>query len=221
MKSLVTPIVALLAMAVCAAPAEAQYIPDIVELDGQTTLEFPADERMILVGGSTIEFWVQPDWTEDPGYDPVVVSNTGAQGPSWLVAMLRDRDGIGVMVGEESDIAPFDFTDGEMHHVAVVDYGEIVQVLVDNVAVADLDLTFRDLPSSGFWIGSADGANGAFKGAIAGLRIWDIAVSPDDISRFAMVDIFDEATAVHPDLEWLVGVSDFANNDFVLQEYQD
>ncbi len=195
------------------------YVPDVLELDGKTTLEFPADARMDLVGGATIEFWVTPDWTEDPGYDPVILSNAGPGGASYLVVLLRDRDGIGILSGDRFELVPHDFTDGELHHVAIVDYGDSVLVLVDNEPAADIDMTFQNLPSSGFWIGTSDGQNGGFVGAIAGLRIWDIPVAPEDLSAYSMVDIVNDDQNIHPDLEWLIGVSDFENQSFLLQDY--
>ena len=196
------------------------YVPDVLELDGKETLEFPPDDRLTMTGGATIEFWVQPDWTDDPGYDPVVLSNAGPQGPSYLVALLRDRDGIGIMVGDQSVIGAFDFTDGKMHHVAVIDDGTSTAVLVDGETILVSEITFAALPSAGFWIGSSDGRNDPFVGAIAGLRLWDIAVNPTQLKDFAKVDLFEAREEPHPDLGWLIGLSDFTNKDFLLMEYE-
>lgn len=209
----------LFAAMVFASPAIAKYFPDTLVLDGTQSLQFPPDDRMTLQHGATIEFWVQPDWTADPGYDPVILSNAGPEGPSYLVSLLRGRDGIGVMSGDKSDVAAFDFTDGRMHHVAIIDDGSSILVLVDNKAIGRFNMTFHPLPSAGFWIGSADGEHALFKGAIAGLRIWDVAVAPHDIEAYAMTDIMNDKTHVHPDLPWLVGLSDFKNKDFILQDY--
>lgn len=213
--------IALALLAIISAPLSAQYSPDVLELDGTETLQFPADERMVLTGGSTIEFWVQPDWTTDPGYDPVVLSNAGPEGPLYLVALLRDRDGLGIMIGEQSAIAAFDFTDGKMHHVAIIDDGTSIAMLVDGSPVGIAEMTSKRLPSAGFWIGSSDGQNDPFVGAIAGLRLWDIAVNPAQIKEFAIVDIIANRAKPHPDLGWLIGLSDFANKDFVLLEYEE
>ncbi len=211
----------LLAFAACiAAPLSAQYTPDVLVLDGTETLQFPPDERLILEGGSTIEFWVQPDWTADPGYDPVVLSNAGPYGPLYLVALLRDRDGLGIMIGEKSAIAAFDFTDGKMHHVAIIDDGTSVAMLVDGSPVGIAEITSKASQSAGFWIGSSDGQNDPFIGAIAGLRLWDVAVGPSLLEEFATVDIIANRKKTHPDLNWLIGLSDFTNKDFVLLEYE-
>ena len=87
--------------------------------------------QLVLADGGTIEFWVVPDWTSDPGYDPVIICNAGPEGASYLVAMLRDRDGIAIAAGEEEDVVTFDFSDGQLHHVAVVQYDDGTAVFVD------------------------------------------------------------------------------------------
>lgn len=214
------PLLAGLLLSFSASAQNTAYTPDVMELDGTQTLEFPPDDRLIMTGGATIEFWVQPDWSKDPGYDPVVLSNAGPQGPSYLVALLRDRDGIGIMVGEQSVLAAFDFTDGKMHHVAIIDDGTSTAILVDGTPVAVTDLNFKSLPSAGFWIGSSDGANDPFIGAIAGLRLWDVAVNPAQIKAFAQANIAGNSGKTHPDLDWLIGESDFGNRDFLLRDYQ-
>jgi hypothetical protein len=196
----------------------AQYAPDILEPAMSQPLEFPPDDRLELTGGSTIEFWVQPDWTEDPGYDPTIVSNLGPEGASYLIAMTGARDGIGVISGDLGAVAPFDFADGRMHHVAVVDFGDVIQVVIDGKPVADLGLSFDALPSQGLWIGT-DGPGGApFIGAIGDMRMWNVALSPEVIGRFAKTDLTDPEGPVHPRAEWLVGISNFDDSTFILTE---
>ncbi len=58
-----------------------------------------------------------------------------------------------------------------------------------------------------------------FIGAVAALRIWDAALDPHDIITFAMKDIND-TTGQHPELDALVGMSDFRNNGFFLSGYE-
>jgi hypothetical protein len=204
------------------APIAAQsYVPDLLELDGTVTLQFPADDRMALEGGATIEFWVQPDWKSDPGYDPVILSNAGEEGALYLVAIAREKDGLGIMSGDLFEMVPFDFTDGKLHHVNITDYGDTMLVFVDGVLISELPLTFKKRPSKGFWIGSADGENDLFVGAIAGLRIWDIPVDADNVLDFMMAPIAPLEGKDHPDLKWLVGASDFQNTGFLLQPYAD
>ncbi|MEL7188726.1 MAG: LamG-like jellyroll fold domain-containing protein [Pseudomonadota bacterium] len=203
-------------LALIAAPLSAQYQPDVLELDGATTLVFPAHETLDLSGGATIEFWVQPDWESAPGFDPVILSYAGEQGASYLVAMLRDRDGIGIMSGDTFMVAPFDFTDGEMHFVAIIDYGDRTEVLVDNTLVAVLDMTIQSLPADGLYIGTADGTNDPFLGGIAAVRLWGIPLSQDVLLQHAMRDLLDEERAQHPDLRFLIAHSAFGTEDFRL-----
>ena len=203
-----------------AAPAlAAGYTPDLAEFSGADSLAFPPDGSLDLAGGGTIEFWVQPDWREDPGFDPAIVSNIGKQGPSYMIVMLGSRKGIGVMAGDRFETLPFDFTDGKLHYVAISDFGENnLLVMVDNKVVGSMPIGFRSLPSSGFFIGSADGTENQFKGAIAGMRIWDLPVDPDDLAIYAMQPLVDADGAPHPDISALVGVSDFRKRTFSLIE---
>jgi len=206
----------LLLLSLCATTAGAeQYTPDVAEFDGTTSLTFDPSPQLVLADGGTIEFWVVPDWTSDPGYDPVIICNAGPEGASYLVAMLRDRDGIAIAAGEEEDVVTFDFTDGQLHHVAVVQYEDGTAVFVDGEVAGTSDLRFQDLPSAGVWVGSIDGENNTFRGAIAGLRVWDVAVPQEDLVAYALEDIF---AGDHPDLAWLSAISDFRAGELLLVE---
>ncbi len=217
MKLLIHSVV-LVWIALIASPLSAQYTPDVMEFDGATTLGFPADESLDLSGGATIEFWVQPDWETAPSFDPVVLSYAGPEGASYLVALLRDRNGIGIMSGDTFMVAPFDFTDGKMHFVAIIDYGDRMEVMVDNTLVAVLEMTIKSLPADGLFIGSADGNNDPFLGAVAAIRLWGVPLSQDNVLNYAMRDLLDEEQAEHPDLRFLIGHSAFASEDFLLAD---
>jgi len=193
------------------------YTPDIAEFDGTNTMSFDPAPQLTLADGGTIEFWVMPDWTSDPGYDPVIICNAGPEGASYLIAMLRDRDGIAFVAGDKEDVATFDFTDGRLHHVAVSFFEDGLSVIVDGQIVGTSDIKALDLPSVGVWVGSIDGENNQFKGAIAGLRVWDIVVEQESLAEYALKDIFADE---HPDLPALSVMSDFANGDFLLAEYE-
>ena len=206
----------LLLLSLCAATTGAeQYTPDVAEFDGTTSLTFDPSPQLVLADGGTIEFWVVPDWTSDPGYDPVIICNAGPEGASYLVAMLRDRDGIAIAAGEDEDVVTFDFSDGQLHHVAVVQYEDGTAVFVDGEVAGTSDLRFQDLPSVGVWVGSIDGENNAFRGAIAGLRVWDVAVPQEELVAYALEDIF---AGDHPDLAWLSAMSDFRAGELLLVE---
>ena len=192
------------------------YLPDVLELDGETSLTFPADESLDLSGGATIEFWVQPDWTTPPTFDPVVLSYAGGDGASYLVSLLRDRDGIGVMSGKKYEVVPFDFSGGRMHHVALIDFGTQTEVLVNNDLVAVLPMTIETLPADGLFIGTSDGESNPFQGALGAVRLWGVPLAQDTVIDWAMRDVLSEEGADHPDLQFLIGHSAFSSEDFLL-----
>ena len=195
--------------------AAQSYRPDVMEFDGRNSLTFDPAPQMILADGGTIEFWVVPDWTEDPGYDPVIVCNAGNEGASYLIAMLRDRDGLAIAAGDQEDVVTFDFTDGRLHHVAVNQLEDGIVVFVDGQVVGTSELLLLDLPSTAVWVGSIDGRNNSFAGAIAGLRVWDRPIEQEQIVEFAMKDVFDND---HPDLASLAAMSDFRAGELLLVE---
>ena len=193
------------------------YTPDVAEFDGSNTMTFEPTPQLDLAGGGTIEFWVVPDWSEDPGYDPVVICNAGPEGASYLIALLRDRDGIAIATGDEEEVAAFDFTDGRLHHVAISQFEDGTAIFIDGQVVGTSDLRFESRPSAAVWIGSIDGENNHFRGAIAGMRFWDVVVEQETLVDYAMRDIFAEE---HPDLPFLSAISDFGNDEILLAELE-
>jgi len=193
------------------------YTPDVAEFDGSNALSFDPAPQLVLADGGTLEFWVMPDWNEDPGYDPVIICSAGPAGASYLVAMLRDRDGIVFAAGDQEDVATFDFTDGRLHHVAISQFEDGIAVFVDGQVVGTSEVRALDLPSVGVWVGSIDGENNQFRGAIAGLRIWDVVIEQESLVTFAMKDVFADE---HPDLQFLSVMSDFGNGELLLAEYE-
>ncbi len=194
------------------------YALDMLTLDGTETLAFEPDDRLAPAEQSTIEFWVKPGWQDAPDFDPVVLSNAGEEGASYLVAIQRERDGLAVTSGEQTDVVPFDFSDGEAHHVALIDLGGPAVVLVDGELAGELDLTLQALPSEGFYIGSAYGEEDGFVGAIGGIRIWDVAVTADDLMKYRLKDVLDTSDP-HPDLEYLTMISNFVDQDIVVVDH--
>lgn len=198
------------------AMAESPYTPDLAEFDGSNSIIVDPTPALALEGGSTIEFWAAADWSQDPGYDPVVLSNASPEGVSYLVALLRDRQGLGIMSGNDEALVAFDFTDGALHYVAITDYGDTTLVFIDNQLMGRFDFTLATYPSSGLFIGSADGQIAAFTGALAGLRLWDVAVSQQNLAAYAMRPVYEDDQNAHPDLEYLLGFSDFKNRRFMV-----
>ena len=189
------------------------YVPDITELDGTSTLEFSDLSELNLSQTATIEFWVAPGWTEDPDYDPVIVCEAGEEGLSYLIAMLRDRDGLAIATGDGEDdeeIITFDFTDGQMHHVAIVQLTDGLVVLVDGQVVGSSEMRLTRRPGLATWVGSINGQDNVFTGAIAGPRFWGTAVAQTQLVEYALKDVF---AGPHPNLESLVAISEFTHAD--------
>ena len=206
---------ALVCLLTCSGWVAAEYSPDVLELDGSRALEFPAVDELYLATGGTIEFWVSPDWTVSPAYDPAVVSNAGVEGASYLVAVLRDRDGLGIVSGDAQLMVGFDFTDNQLHHVALSYFEGQLAVYIDGQLRSSQPFEMVNLPASGFWIGTADGSSAPFVGAIAALRVWGTPVAQEDIVKYAARDVRD-GTSGHPDTEALRAISDFNEADLLL-----
>ncbi len=202
-----------LALLICSVAMADGYTPDVVEFDGTTALAFDAAPQLVLADGGTVEFWVVPDWTSDPGYDPAILSNMGPEGYSYLVAMLRDRSGLAFAAGESEDVVSFDFADGRLHHVAISQFDDGVSIYVDGQVVGGSAIRSLDLPSDGVWVGSIDGANNLFRGAIAGLRFWDTVLTQEEIVKFALTDVFD---GDHPNIDNLSAMSNFNSGELLL-----
>jgi len=214
LKSVV--LTATFAVLALAGTAQAQdYVPDIVELDGTTGLVFESSPQLSMTAGGTIEFWVSPDWTENPGYDPVIVCNGGPDGASYLIAMLAARDGLAVVAGEEEAIFAFDFTSGNLHHIALSHIDDGMVLMIDGRIAGTADFRIPELPSYGLWVGSINGEDNRFEGAIAGLRLWNSVVTQEELIDFALQDVFD---GDHPNIENLAAMSDFANEKLLIVE---
>ncbi|MFN3211703.1 MAG: LamG-like jellyroll fold domain-containing protein [Henriciella sp.] len=223
MRQHLVGLLALSSLAIAPIPASAQdaelaWQPDFLELDGSNGLTLIADPEFSIVGGGTIEFWVQPDWTETPDFDPVVLSATGQEGSAYLISLLRGRDGIGIVSGDDELVWSFDFTDGQVHHVAFNFYAEEIALIVDGEVIGVDEFTPADTLPSAIWVGSANGEIGSFTGAIAALRIWGIPVEPEVIDEFRYKDVLSEAQGNHPDIDYLQVVSDFEDLDVLVIE---
>jgi len=201
------------ALFLAGAASAQQYVPDVYEFDGSNALTFDPAPQLGLAGGGTIEFWVAPDWTGDPGYDPVIIANAGPEGAAYLVAMLRERNGLAIVAGADEDVVTFDFTDGQLHHVAMNQLEDGIVVIVDGQVAGTSPIMLQDLPGAGVWIGSLDGEASPFVGALAGLRVWNVPIEPEVLVEFALRDIFD---ADHPNLESLAAMSDFTTGELLL-----
>lgn len=208
------PLMLLLSSAVTIAEG---YRPPAAKLDGNLSASFPDDVSLNFKRFGTVEFWVAAKW-DNLDYDPAIVSYLGNLGPRFAILMPADKKGIGMMVDQKWEVAPFDFSDGKMHHVAFIMIDSRTSVFVDDELVSIMPVGIADLPAHSLSIGSFNGRDAGFVGVLAGLRIWDSAVDPDDIAAYKLVDLASQKGAEHPSLDTLVGTSDFANGkvDFSL-----
>ncbi|MEM1175274.1 MAG: LamG-like jellyroll fold domain-containing protein [Pseudomonadota bacterium] len=189
------------------------YLPDLLEFDGTDTLVFDPAPQFDLSDGGTLEFWVSPDWTDAPDYDPIVLCNAGGDDIAYAIGILRDRNGLLLVAGDGEDIFPADLDDGRMHHIALHQLEDGVVVLVDGEPVGTSGLSIPAITSDGLWLGSLDGENDMFAGAIAGFRVWDTVVDQATLVEFAFKDaVFDD----HPYLDELTAISDFEVGEVML-----
>ncbi len=63
----------------------------------------------------------------------------------------------------------------------------------------------------------AENGSRSFTGVVAGVRIWRSALSPEVIADYALQPLV-SPTASHPEINALVGRSDFTSGDFVITE---
>lgn len=198
-------------------PAGAQdYRPDVYEFNGSNMLDFDPSIMFEMASGGTIEFWVATGWQTPPDYDPALIVNAGPKGAHFLIAILRDRSGLAIVSGEDEDVALFDFSDGQFHHVAIRFFPDDgLDVMVDGRFVASSELTAGMLPSAGLWLGSIDGEGHPFRGAIAGLRFWGEPLTQQTLVDFSMKDVFESE---HPQLQELLVISNFASGELLLSE---
>lgn len=218
-KLLITTSVAFgLAASMCPAAVAQQPLaaiitndPQTAKFDGATSLNFPGEQSLNLTDVSTIEFWVKPTWSK-LGYDPVLLSAMGDEKARYAIVMGADRKSIGLLSGDDWDYVDFDFNDGKSHHVAFVNLGDLTDVYIDGELFDSITQPIAELPVRTFHIGSANGVNNLFVGQLSEIRLWDIALDGDDIAANMRLHILSPEGLKHPDLDSLVGVSDFANN---------
>ncbi len=197
----------------------ASYRPPLAKFTGIDSVTYPDDISLEFKRFATIEFWVAASWNK-LDYDPAILSYLGDQGARFAVLMQADRKGIGFMAGQKWAVAPFDFSDGKLHHVAFIVIDSRTTVFVDSEIIAIMPISIADLPSRDFNIGSFNGRDAQFIGSLAGLRIWDTALDPDDIAAYRLIDLKSEEGLKHPEIDSLVGTSAVENGKlvFVLTE---
>lgn len=194
------------------------YSPDFAVFDGSQSMAIQPDPALAVNGDITVEFWVAPGWENDPGFDPVVVSNISVENASYIIAIMRDRDGVGVLSGGAETVAPFDFSDGKLHHVAIIAANDGFSIVVDGGVRGISETALGAYDVDAFWIGSIDGSLGAFTGYIGQLRIWNAALDLETLEAFKFQPAFPQGDIVHPFIDALVAASMFPEAGLLLVE---
>ncbi len=186
-----------------------KYRPPVARFNGTENISLPGHVSLELVESGTLEFFVAAKWKGKAQHDPVLFSALTPKGPRYAIAITGDKQAIGLARDEDWDMAEFDFSDGKMHHVAFVVMNGVTDVYIDGKHEDTLLTGFGETEVTSFHLGSLNGKIAPFKGALAGLRIWDTPLDPDDLNRFKYVHIFSRRGMKHPDFDALVAVGDF------------
>ncbi len=194
-----------------------QYVPDTIEIPASAPFALSSPPLLGLTTGGTIEFWVVADWTGNPGYHPVVLSNGEGVSPAYRVSIAADRQALLVQCGTRHARFDFDFADGATHHVAILDYDDQLAAFVDGRYSGAAAMSIEAQPLSTLSVGSLDGGVSSFIGAISALRLWDVPLDPEVLVEFALKDPFD-AGDLHPDIEELLAYSNFRVGELVLAD---
>ncbi len=163
-----------------AAPAQTFDPDEVAVFDGAARLDYPPSESFALAAPATIELWVAAGWTESPGYDPCVLAAIDEGGVAYAIHLGADRRSLVLYAGDRIARADFDFSDGAMHHVMVRALGESSsEVAVDGEEPVLLAIGVKKRPNLGFHVGSLDGEQAPFIGAIARVRLWNALLDAD------------------------------------------
>ncbi len=196
------------------------YAPDIREFSENSTLEFAGHPAFSLGNQSTLELWVAADWTQDPGYDPVVVLHAHGEQLLYALSVLGDRSGLSLQSGEQVDELPVSLTDGRLHHVALVSLANGVVLMVDGSVIGQFNVQLPGTTGTTLRLGGASDSEAPFSGALGGLRVWRIAVQRESLVLYALAHVFDDDQP-HPDLEELAAYSDLHNTTIELMPLEE
>ena len=198
--------------------AQADYTPDVASFEGGDGMALGADPAFDPIGTNTIEFWVAAGWSSDPGYDPVVICNTGPTGTAYLVAILRDRNGLGIVSGDTEVYAAHDFSDGQLSHVAIVEGEGALTIIINGQVRAIHEIDFQETPGAELFIGSADGETAPFIGAIGQLRMWRTAMALETLGAYVMAPPLSPTSGDHPDIDALSMMSAFGDRTVLISD---
>jgi hypothetical protein len=188
----------------------AAYRPVTATFSGKSSLSLAPNTALEINNSGTIEFWVAAQWQNTIGYDPAIMAYSGAQGPRFAFHITADRKAFGAYAGTNFQTVPFDFSDGALHHVAVVIIGPTMSVHIDGRFQGTLDFGVAKLPVTSFTIGSIGGYSN-FIGEIGQVRIWNEPLDDEVLAAYRLRLLVAADGTQHPNIDALVGVSAFAN----------
>jgi hypothetical protein len=187
------------------------FAPVMATFSGTNASSYAPSPSLDINGYGTIEFWVAVKWRQNPGYDPAIMAYYGPTGARFAIYVTGDAKALGVQAGPHFDKVAFDFSDGEMHHVALTTLGDTISVMIDGEVQSEaLNFGFGAFAPTAFSIGAAGNVS-PFIGQIGQVRIWNEPIDPDVLADFAWKALGAEAPNLHPNIDALVGVSAFAN----------
>jgi len=146
---------------------------EVLLLDVASGLDFRGGVSLSMAPPATLEFLVAATWSKEPAYDPCLLSLEGQDGVAYSVHVRADRKAIGLFASGGYATLPFDFSDGRMHSVTLVSYSSTLsEFFVDGNSVGVIPLGPPGIPAEMFHLGSLDGTQAPFTGALARLRFW-------------------------------------------------
>src|SRR5262245_33276220 len=186
-------------------------------LDGQTSLEVESTPGLDLGPQSTIEFVVATAWEDEDGVTayPAVLGRREpydgdepagfAAATQYSVHVAPDRRSLGLFDGTRYASVPFDFTDGRLHHVALVTREVRTSVYVDRELRGVLDVGLGATPGLPLHVGSSDGGSELFMGAIPSVRLWRRELTAEEVT--AIADLLGPPGEGDPDASGLAAFS--------------
>jgi concanavalin A-like lectin/glucanase superfamily protein len=196
------------------------YHPDIREFNFGDDLVFAGHSSFDLYEQGTVEFWVAAGWENDPGYDPVLIYHAGSTRLLFALSMLGDRGGLSLQTDSQIDELFVSFADDQLHHIALVNLGDSVGLMVDGQVIGAFQVSLVKGDSTEFRFGSAPGPSAEFVGALGGFRIWDITVDQESLIVYALDDPLNSVQP-HPDLESLKAYSNLTVDTIEFTEAAD
>ncbi|MEN8160342.1 MAG: LamG domain-containing protein, partial [Myxococcota bacterium] len=188
-------------------------------LDGQTSIEVEPSPALALGEASTIEFWIATAWEDEDGVEsfPAVLGRREpyegsepegfAAATQYSVHLTPDRQAIGLFDGTRFASVPFDFSDGRLHHVALVTEGDRTTIYVDREARGTVEVGLGEPSELPLHVGSSDGGSELFMGVLPSVRLWRSALTAEQVG--AIAEVLGAPEDEGAPLDDLVAYSDF------------